>query len=61
MIPVIGSIALGIAGMTLNALSVGATAGSTYAIGRKTGRIVCEKLDLFESQAVGFLTTRFQK
>ena len=61
MIPVIGTIALSIVGMSLNAVSLGATAGTTYAVGRKTGRIVCEKMDEFESKAIGFLTTNLQK
>jgi len=32
------------------AITSGGTAGMSYAIGRKYGRVICEKLDVFENK-----------
>ena len=37
--------ALTVGRITVNAVAVGSIVGSSYAMGRKYGRVICEKLD----------------
>lgn len=50
MIPMLLGSALTVGRITVNAVAVGSVAGSAYALGRKYGRIICEKLDDFEAR-----------
>jgi hypothetical protein len=50
VIPILAGYGIAIVLGTAYAVSQGASAGSGYAFGRKSGRIVCEKLDVFEGR-----------
>ncbi|HIF45634.1 MAG TPA: hypothetical protein EYQ73_02415 [Candidatus Poseidoniales archaeon] len=56
MIPIIFGAGLAIAAGTAYALGNGASAGAGYAFGRKTGRVLCEKLDFVESRLKDMIT-----
>ena len=56
MIPMLFGGGLAIAAGTAYALSNGASAGAGYAFGRKTGRVLCEKLDFIESRLKDMIT-----
>jgi len=52
MIPVIGSV-ISLFATTVNAVSIGATAGMGYGLGRKYGRKICEFTDNMEGRVMG--------
>jgi len=52
MIPLIVG-AFGLLVTTVNAVSIGATAGMSYGIGRKYGRKICEFTDNMEGRVMG--------
>ena len=56
MIQILAGYGIAIALGTVYAVSQGASAGTGYAVGRKVGRVVCEKLDVFEGRAKEFIT-----
>jgi hypothetical protein len=43
---------------TAGAVYFGATAGTSYAYGRKAGRIICEKIDTLESNVTTYFTLK---
>ena len=43
------------------AITSGGTAGMSYAVGRKYGRLICEKLDFFEDKIKEVITTEVKK
>ena len=47
MIPLFLVTALTVGRITVNAVALGSVVGASYGIGRKYGRIICEKLDTF--------------
>ena len=49
MIPMLLGSALTVGRITVNAVAVGSIAGSAYGMGRKYGRVICEKLDEIEA------------
>ena len=57
MIPLLLGTALTVGRLTVNAVAVGSVAGATYGMGRKYGRIICEKLDNFEDRLTTMLST----
>ena len=57
MIPLLLGTALTVGRLTVNAVAVGSVAGATYGMGRKYGRIICEKLDNFEERATAVFQT----
>jgi hypothetical protein len=57
MIPLLFGTALTVGRLTVNAIAVGSVAGATYGLGRKYGRIICEKLDTFEDRLTSILST----
>ncbi|MDG1557059.1 MAG: hypothetical protein P8Q98_04595 [Candidatus Poseidoniaceae archaeon] len=57
MIPLLLGTALTVGRLTVNAVAVGSVAGATYGMGRKYGRIICEKLDTFEERATAVFRT----
>ncbi len=57
MIPLLLGTALTVGRLTVNAVAVGSMAGATYGMGRKYGRIICEKLDTFEERAIAVFQT----
>ena len=57
MIPLLLGTALTVGRLTVNAVAVGSVAGATYGMGRKYGRIICEKLDTFEERAIAVFQT----
>lgn len=57
MIPLLLGTALTVGRLTVNAVAVGSMAGATYGMGRKYGRIICEKLDTFEERATAVFRT----
>jgi hypothetical protein len=57
MIPLLFGTALTVGGLTVNAVAIGSVAGATYGMGRKYGRIICEKLDTFEERAIAIFQT----
>ena len=57
MIPLLFGTALTVGRLTVNAVAVGSVAGATYGLGRKYGRIICEKLDTFEDRLTSLLST----
>ena len=61
MIPMIAGITLSAAIYTAGAVYLGATTGTSYAYGRKAGRIICKKIDEFESQVVSYFTLSKQE
>ncbi|MDC0556888.1 hypothetical protein OAO34_03785 [Candidatus Poseidoniaceae archaeon] len=54
MIPLISG-AFSLLSTTVNAVSIGATAGMTYGLGRKYGRKICELADNIEGRAMNFI------
>jgi hypothetical protein len=46
--------AFGLLTTTINAVSLGATAGMTYGLGRKYGRKICEFSDNMEGRVMNF-------
>lgn len=50
MIPVILATAFTVGRITMNAVTVGSVAGTSYAYGRKVGRVICNTLDNFEGK-----------
>ena len=50
MIPALIGGAVAASSMIGWAITSGGTAGMSYAFGRKYGRIICEKLDVFEEK-----------
>tara|TARA_B110001452_G_scaffold252956_1_gene243211 strand:+ start:2185 stop:2364 length:180 start_codon:yes stop_codon:yes gene_type:complete len=46
--------AFGLLTTTVNAVSIGATAGMTYGLGRKYGRKICEFSDNMEGRVMNF-------
>lgn len=50
MIPVILATAFTVGRHTINAVTVGSVAGTSYAYGRKVGRVICKTLDNFEGK-----------
>ena len=57
MIPLLFGTALTVGRLTVNAVAIGSVAGATYGMGRKYGRIICEKLDLLEERATAVFQT----
>jgi hypothetical protein len=57
VIPLLAGYGIAFALGTAYAVSQGASAGTGYAFGRKTGRVICEKLDVFEGRAKDFITS----
>ena len=55
MIPLIAG-AFSLLSTTVNAVSIGATAGMTYGLGRKYGRKMCELAESIESRIVNLVT-----
>lgn len=49
--------ALTVGRITVNAVAVGSIAGSAYGMGRKYGRIICEKLDEFEGRITAAISS----
>jgi hypothetical protein len=49
--------ALTVGRLTVNAVAVGSVAGATYGMGRKYGRLICEKLDTLEERATAVFQT----
>lgn len=58
MIPVIAGVAIGTTFATGWAIASGGTAGMSYALGRKYGRIICEQLDRIEGKGMALLSTK---
>ena len=54
MIPLIAG-AFSLLSTTVNAVSIGATAGMTYGLGRKYGRKICEFADNIEGRVMNFI------
>ena len=50
MIPVILATAFTVGRVTMNAVTVGSIAGTSYAYGREVGRVICNTLDNFEGR-----------
>jgi len=50
MIPMLLGSVLTVGRLTVNAVAIGSVAGSTYGLGRKYGRVICQKLDDFEAR-----------
>jgi len=53
VIPILFGTFLTVGRLTVNAVAIGSVAGASYGIGRKYGRIICEKLDTLEERAIG--------
>ncbi len=58
MIPVLAGVAIGTTFATGWAIDSGGTAGMSYALGRKYGRIICEQLDRLEGKGRHLLTSK---
>ena len=58
MIPVIAGVAIGTTFATGWAIASGGTAGMSYALGRKYGRIICEQFDRLEGKGMSLLSTK---
>ena len=58
MIPVLAGVAIGTTFATGWAIASGGTAGMSYALGRKYGRIICEQLDRLEGKGMALLSTK---
>ena len=58
MIPVLAGVAIGTTFATGWAIASGGTAGMSYALGRKYGRIICEQLDRLEGKGMTLLSTK---
>lgn len=50
MIPIVIGYALGVVSVTAYGMSVGASAGTGYAVGRRVGRELCERFDIVENR-----------
>ena len=50
MIPVVLATAFTVGRVTINAVTFGSIAGTSYAYGRKVGRVICTTLDNFEGR-----------
>ncbi|MDG1551036.1 MAG: hypothetical protein P8Q95_04850 [Candidatus Poseidoniaceae archaeon] len=50
MIPVILATTFAVGRVTMNAVTFGSVAGTSYAYGRKVGRVICNTLDNFEGK-----------
>jgi len=61
MIPMIAGVTFSAAIYTAGAVYLGATTGTSYAYGRKAGRLICTKIDEFESQVFSYFTLRNQE
>ena len=57
MIPLLLGTALTVGRLTVNAVAVGSVAGATYGMGRKYGRLICEKLETLEERATAVFQT----
>ena len=57
MIPLLFGTALTVGRLTVNAIAFGSVAGTAYGLGRKYGRVICEKLDTFEDRLTSILST----
>jgi hypothetical protein len=57
MIPLLLGTALTVGRLTVNAVAIGSVAGATYGMGRKYGRLICEKLDTLEDRLTTMLST----
>ena len=57
MIPLLFGTAMTVGRVTVNAVAIGSVAGTTYGLGRKYGRIICEKLDTFEDRLSSIFST----
>jgi hypothetical protein len=57
MIPLLLGTALTVGRLTVNAVAIGSVAGATYGMGRKYGRLICEKLDTLEERATAVFQT----
>jgi hypothetical protein len=55
MIPLFLGTALTVGRITVNAVALGSVVGASYGMGRKYGRIICEKLDTFEEYALSYV------
>lgn len=55
MIPIILGIASTVGRITITAVTVGSVAGTSYAYGRKFGRMICTTLDNFEGRVTKIL------
>ena len=51
MIPIILGIASTVGRVTITAVTIGSVAGTSYAYGRKVGRVICTTLDGLEGRA----------
>ena len=49
--------ALTVGRITVNAVAVGSIVGSAYGMGRKSGRVICEKLDEIEGRITAALSS----
>jgi hypothetical protein len=49
--------ALTVGRITVNAVAFGSIAGSAYGMGRKYGRVICEKLDEIEGRITASLSS----
>jgi hypothetical protein len=58
MIPILAGVAIGTAFATGWAIAGGGTAGMSYALGRKYGRIICEQLDRLEGKGRNLLIAK---
>ena len=61
MIPMIAGVTLSAAIYTAGAVYLGATTGTSYAYGRKAGRLICTKIDELESHVFSYFTLRNQE
>ena len=50
MIPVILATAFTVGKTTMNAVTIGSVAGTSYAYGRRVGRVICKTLDSLEGK-----------
>ena len=57
MIQLLLGTALTVGRLTVNAVAVGSVAGAKYGMGRKYGRLICEKLDTLEERATAVFQT----
>ena len=57
MIPMLLGSALTVGRITVNAVAVGSIVGSSYSMGRKYGRVICEKLDEIEGRITAALSS----
>ena len=55
MIPIILTTALTVGRVTLNAITIGSVAGTSYGYGRKVGRVLCSYLDSFEGKVTNIV------